>query len=141
MHEYDGRTDAMSTSETVDQVYQSELDGQTFYDDRGMAWTVMGRYGLGSGFRVHDGIADRRATSFEVSEGLARRVIAYGEADVAKPIAVGDVVRLRSGGPTMTVSSVLAPLEPGGARVMCVWFDNTRPYCDQFYICTLEQVA
>lgn len=40
---------------------------------------------------------------------------------------VGDVVKLKSGGPNMTVDGC------GGSRITCVWFDDGGAYRIQFF--------
>ena len=40
-------------------------------------------------------------------------------------IKAGDVVRLRSGGPKMTVTNVGVPQFGSKTMVWCVWFDGT----------------
>ena len=41
------------------------------------------------------------------------------------PFKVGDVVRLKSGGPPMTVTSIESGENDGGYVVFCIWF-NTK---------------
>jgi uncharacterized protein YodC (DUF2158 family) len=42
---------------------------------------------------------------------------------------VGDMVKLKSGGPKMTVNSILA-----NGKLMCAWFDGTnKPNKEQFH--------
>jgi uncharacterized protein YodC (DUF2158 family) len=38
---------------------------------------------------------------------------------------VGDTVRLKSGGPLMTIESI-APYPGGGLRAFCVWFEKNE---------------
>ena len=45
----------------------------------------------------------------------------------------GDVVRLKSGGPDMTVTQV----SPGGGRLECVWFHEGQRYQQPFLIETI----
>ncbi|QSV44995.1 YodC family protein [Geobacter benzoatilyticus] len=55
-------------------------------------------------------------------------------------LSVGDLVRLKSGGPTMTVS---APVEPFGTHdpeVVCDWFSKDKFFRETFTITTLEKV-
>jgi len=40
------------------------------------------------------------------------------------PFKVGDVVKLKSGGPPMTVSSVESGEGEGGYVVFCIWFNS-----------------
>jgi uncharacterized protein YodC (DUF2158 family) len=42
-------------------------------------------------------------------------------------LKVGDIVRLKSGGPLMTVKEVIAP-----GAVFCVWFDGPERYGSSF---------
>ena len=50
----------------------------------------------------------------------------------ATGISVGDVVRLKSGGPAMTVESVIS-----GDFVTCVWFSEERKFNTFFVASTL----
>ena len=50
----------------------------------------------------------------------------------ATEISVGDVVRLKSGGPSMTVEGVIS-----GDVVNCVWFSDERKYNTFFVASTL----
>ena len=50
----------------------------------------------------------------------------------APGISVGDVVRLKSGGPAMTVESVIS-----GDVVTCVWFSEERKFNTFFVASTL----
>ena len=45
---------------------------------------------------------------------------------------VGDIVRLRSGGPRMTVEAIL-PDMPGGPVVACSWFDENNQHHDRSF--------
>ena len=49
----------------------------------------------------------------------------------------GDVVRLKSGGPTMTVDRVYAGVS-GGQKAECQWFENNQLKVGQFSITSLE---
>jgi uncharacterized protein YodC (DUF2158 family) len=49
-----------------------------------------------------------------------------------KPLSVGDTVRLRSGGPVMTVEKVR------GDTVTCVWFDGKKAHDRKFLAAMLE---
>jgi uncharacterized protein YodC (DUF2158 family) len=40
------------------------------------------------------------------------------------PFKVGDVVRLKSGGPPMTVTSIESGENEGGHLVFCIWFNS-----------------
>ena len=40
------------------------------------------------------------------------------------PFKVGDVVKLKSGGPSMTVTSVESGENEGGPAVFCIWFNS-----------------
>jgi uncharacterized protein YodC (DUF2158 family) len=48
---------------------------------------------------------------------------------------VGDQVRVRSGGPLMTIDGT------SGSRYVCVWFANAEFHRDNFDQATLEKVA
>lgn len=56
------------------------------------------------------------------------------EIDVEE-IKTGDTVRVKSGGPVMTVSSVGERL--GEMTAFCSWFDGTRPQTDAFPVTVL----
>ncbi len=50
---------------------------------------------------------------------------------------IGDVVRLKSGGPVMTVSKA----DIGDSMVDCIWFDTTgKKFTSSFDEATLEEV-
>jgi uncharacterized protein YodC (DUF2158 family) len=48
------------------------------------------------------------------------------ESLMATPIQVGDVVRLKSGGPAMTVTQVGEAAMSGVPSVWCAWFDQKQ---------------
>ena len=50
---------------------------------------------------------------------------------------VGDVVRLKSGGPRMTVAEV-GDIE-GQPTVLCTWFENDKQEQSTFHPATLER--
>jgi uncharacterized protein YodC (DUF2158 family) len=52
------------------------------------------------------------------------------------PIEVGNVVRLNSGGPSMTVEEVL-----DDGQVKCVWFDKTRERTRTFNVTMLQKTT
>ena len=52
-----------------------------------------------------------------------------------KIFKVGDVVRLKSGGPAMTVQSVKAE-----GRLFCQWFVEGEPHSEYFHADSLERV-
>lgn len=52
-------------------------------------------------------------------------------------LKIGDKVRLKSGGPEMTVNQ----LDNSGAGVECVWFDGTKRTSAFFSELTLEPVV
>ena len=47
-------------------------------------------------------------------------------------VTVGDVVMLKSGGPTMTIEEI------GGGRARCVWFEGTQRQGKWFGLVVLE---
>lgn len=51
---------------------------------------------------------------------------------------IGDLVKLKSGGPTMTVEAITK--ETAGATVRCVWFDDADFKRGIFPAATLEKV-
>lgn len=51
---------------------------------------------------------------------------------------IGEVVRLKSGGPKMTVQYVDEP-SSGNANVHCIWFDDSKMCTGQFPPTTLEE--
>jgi len=61
-----------------------------------------------------------------------------------KPVGLGDVVRLVSGGPHMTIIAFRAPGEDDKyPAVMCGWFDerSSAYYRDTFYLFSLVAAA
>jgi uncharacterized protein YodC (DUF2158 family) len=53
---------------------------------------------------------------------------------------VGDVVRLKSGGPKMTVTSCSDPYNIGRNTASCIWFDGLHPVKEDFPPDALEKV-
>ncbi len=51
--------------------------------------------------------------------------------------AVGDVVKLKSGGPNMTIQRIFSEEETEYAT--CVWFENSTKKIEGFAIITLEK--
>ena len=51
-------------------------------------------------------------------------------------LKVGDVVRLKSGGPDMTIENIGKYVHKDGA--MCVWFDGKKRFHEVFDLATLE---
>jgi uncharacterized protein YodC (DUF2158 family) len=49
-------------------------------------------------------------------------------------IMKGDIVKLKSGGPTMTVRDI-----KDGKYAVCVWFDGSTPQRNEFDLITLEK--
>ena len=47
---------------------------------------------------------------------------------MAEPFNTGDTVRLKSGGPNMTVTGVGDPHETGTVWVTCEWFDEKETH-------------
>ncbi len=58
-------------------------------------------------------------------------------------IKVGDIVRLRSGGPKMTVEGIgtYGMVSTGPQKAKCLWFDGVKRYDDLFVLATLEPVT
>ncbi len=52
-------------------------------------------------------------------------------------LKIGDTVRLKSGGPEMTVNQ----LDTAGMGIECVWFDGTKRSAAYFAEMTLERIA
>jgi uncharacterized protein YodC (DUF2158 family) len=50
----------------------------------------------------------------------------------------GDVVRVKSGGPKMTVADMGD--YTGGFMILCVWFEGNKKFQDTFYPSVLEKV-
>lgn len=71
--------------------------------------------------------------------------IAHGYVDAEgvlqdRPLASGDVVQLKSGGPAMTVSK-LGATDDGSAALRCLWTDNTgEPRSNVFPLACLRRV-
>jgi len=55
---------------------------------------------------------------------------------------VGDVVRLTSGGPNMTIDHIYTKVlySEQGSYARCLWFDGSALYEDEFSIGSLERV-
>jgi uncharacterized protein YodC (DUF2158 family) len=53
-----------------------------------------------------------------------------------QPFKPGDVVRLKSGGPVMTVESIGGMGDP--ERINCVWFEKTKQMRDGFAAAALK---
>lgn len=58
---------------------------------------------------------------------------------MAKPFSIGDVVRLKSGGPSMTVAEI-GDIE-GQPTVSCTWFENDKKEQGTFHPDTLRRRA
>jgi uncharacterized protein YodC (DUF2158 family) len=56
---------------------------------------------------------------------------------MTKNIKVGDVVRLKSGSPKMTVT-IIDEDESGNPRAWCLWFEGTKKLDSDFPISVLE---
>jgi uncharacterized protein YodC (DUF2158 family) len=56
---------------------------------------------------------------------------------MADSFTAGDVVRLRSGGPSMTVEEV-GTNDAGKPTVWCIWFDITKKISGDFPAATLK---
>lgn len=50
---------------------------------------------------------------------------------------IGDIVRLRSGGPLMTISRIITTLRIENIEVECIWFDDNKLYKEKFVFPTL----
>ena len=55
-------------------------------------------------------------------------------------IQKGDVVKLNSGGPAITVSAI-GPDKWGNQAVHCVWFDGTKKLTDSFDPATVHKAS
>ena len=57
-------------------------------------------------------------------------------------LKVGDVVRLKSGGPEMTVQSYPYPMIDGkdGSKAECVWFEEVRLHKSVFKVGELQKL-
>lgn len=53
----------------------------------------------------------------------------------AFPFQIGDLVRLKSGGPNMIVSAATQTV------VVCDWFDGAKKMSDQFNVQTIEKAT
>jgi uncharacterized protein YodC (DUF2158 family) len=60
-----------------------------------------------------------------------------GAKDEIMPFKIGEVVKVKSGGPLMTVTGPNA-FAGGKAVVSCIWFDGTNPRAGAFPAETLE---
>ena len=45
----------------------------------------------------------------------------------------GDLVRLKSSGPLMTVDHKIDHKSPAGEAYVCCWFDSTSKYCSAIF--------
>jgi uncharacterized protein YodC (DUF2158 family) len=57
---------------------------------------------------------------------------------MANEIKIGSIVRLKSGGPNMTVEAIF--LDHGGAWVRCSWFDDTKRISRIFGLDAVESI-
>jgi uncharacterized protein YodC (DUF2158 family) len=57
------------------------------------------------------------------------------------PFKAGDVVRLKSGGPKMTVTQTGKTAMLGEDAVWCVWFDGQKKFSDTFAPEALEPAS
>ena len=56
-------------------------------------------------------------------------------------IQAGDTVKLRSGGPLMTVKQVRSSADPGGAMAEVDWFDVNQPHHGTYPLTSLRKVS
>ena len=66
-------------------------------------------------------------------------ILQRSEREMSADIKAGDVVRLKSGGPKMTVSKV--EQRNGAMRVDCDWFEGTKATYGTFPASSLDVVA
>lgn len=57
-----------------------------------------------------------------------------------KKIEAGDVVTLKSGGPTMTVCRIVTDDEDEAVSAYCSWFTEGHPYDGEFPLVALKRV-
>ena len=85
---------------------------------------------------IHSGVPRKfmpRQTSSRASGGARIR-----RKDMSETFKIGDVVRLKSGGPAMTVNKV-GNIEDGEPAVWCVWLEGDKKTEEFFHPGTLER--
>lgn len=60
---------------------------------------------------------------------------------MSEEIKVGDVVRLKSGGPNMTVNHIGPQYDGGEDRVWCEWFNEKNHPCNKDFALTSVEKA